>query len=565
VERSLKICLSVLVIAAANPASAVIPLPATPDWESTPNGQYETGLGVADLDGDGWVDLVVSSGNDMARQRVLVYRNDGAGGYPANPTWTSSDIDYHGHLDLADVDGDGILDCAVAVYLGPAGFGSKGRGKLYSGLGDGTFSANPVWQSADTFYCFSLAFGDIDMDGRPDLACATGDDYNNNRERRRVYRNLGTALETIPSWMSTENEYSLDVGWADFNDDGYLDLAFAGTSCPNRIYFSQGGVMQTTAGWSSADASIYANTLAVGDVDGDGWIDLAIADNNQLGGSGKYKLYRNLGTGTLAAQPTWQSVQAGYGSSVSFIDIDEDGDLDLAAGMWWGPVRVYENQGGTLTTNPTYTSSTSSVIETEVWEDVDNDGLQQGLGATWVGDGSRSLFYLPTRPVRRILEITVDDIAIPPAGALIDRDDAWLVLPSPPPAGAVVRVSYVGTADVDLALSNWDTSEGEYLFRNTRNPSDVGEPLASPLRLFLAPNPSTDRVSLRVAGWNPGGAGEIEIFDPAGRRVRTLRSLSNEAVWDGRDGMGRKVSGGVYLIRWSGGSGPSVSGQVIRE
>ncbi len=49
-------------------------------------------------------------------------------------------------------------------------------------------------------------------------------------------------METVPSWMSTENEYSLDVNWADFNNDGYLDLAFAGTSCPNRIYFSQGGV-----------------------------------------------------------------------------------------------------------------------------------------------------------------------------------------------------------------------------------------------------------------------------------------------------------------------------------
>jgi hypothetical protein len=565
VSRLAPFILLCTLLALASPSIAVIPLPTTPDWESTPNGQYGTGLGVGDLNGDGWVDLVVANGNDMARQRVTVYLNNGAGSYPVAPTWSSADIDYHGHLDLADVDGDGFLDCAVAVYLGAGGFGTKGRVKLYRGVGDGTFSANPVWQSADTFYCFSLAFGDINMDGRPDLACATGDDYNNNAERRRVYRNLGAALETSPSWMSTENEYSLDATWADFNNDGYLDLAFAGTSCPNRIYFSQGGILQTTAGWSSSDASIYANTVAAGDVDGDGWTDLAIADNNQLGGSGRFKLYRNQGNGTLATQPTWQSVQAGYGSQVSLIDVDEDGDLDLSTGMWWGPVRVYENQGGTLTVNPTYSSATSSVIENEVWEDVDNDGLQRGLGASWTGNGTRKLFNFPTRPVRQILSMTVGDLSVPVSSLLLDADDAWVVLPSAPATGAVVRVSYVSSADVDLALSNWDTSEGEYLFRNLRNPSATPEPLAGAIRLILSPNPSRDALRLRLEDQSSTAPGDIEIFDPAGRRVRVLAGMSTEGVWDGRDASGRSVPSGVYFIRWTRGSGVPITGRVIRE
>ena len=225
------------------------------------------------------------------------------------------------------MDGDGILDLAVAVYIGAGGFGSPGRVKLYRGLPDGSFSPNPVWQSSDTFYCFSLAFGDLDLDGRPDLACATGDDYYDHPERRRIYRNVDGALGTTPAWVSTENEYSLDVVWSDFNEDGYLDLAFAGTSCPNRIYFNQGGTMAPTAGWSSADASIFANTIDAGDFDGDGWIDLAVADNNQLGGGGRTKIYRNLGAGALGTQPFWQSNQFGYGSHVSWIDIDEDGNI----------------------------------------------------------------------------------------------------------------------------------------------------------------------------------------------------------------------------------------------
>lgn len=548
----------------AHPASAVIPLPTTPDWESTPNNLYGTGLGVADLNGDGWVDLVVANGNDMARQRVSVYLNNGSGSYPVAPTWSSSDIDYHGHLDLADVDGDGILDCAVSVYLGAGGFGSKGRVKLYRGIGDGTFSANPVWQSSDTFYCFSLAFGDMDMDGRPDLACATGDDYNDLTERRRVYRNLGTALETTPSWQSTEVEYSLDVVWADFNNDGALDLAFAGTSCPNRIYFSQGGVLQTTAGWSSTDASIYGNTVTAGDVDGDGWLDLAIADNNQLGGSGKYKLYRNL-AGSLTTTPTWQSSQGGYGSNVSLIDVDEDGDLDLATGMWWGPVRVYENVAGTLGTTPAYSSATSSVIENEVWEDVDNDGLQRGLGATWMGNGSRKLFYFPTRPVRQILSVTVGDVSISPSTVRLDRDDAWMVLPIAPAAGEVVRASFVSSADVDLALSNWDTSEGEYLFRNLRNPASVAEPLVDAVRLILTPNPSDGAVHMTLAGAVPDDRGQVEIFDPIGRRILELAGTSSELTWNGHDASGRRVANGVYFIRWTRPSGVAAVARAIRE
>jgi hypothetical protein len=534
----------------ALPASAVIPLPTIPDWESNPNNQVATGLGVGDLDSDGWVDLVVANGNDISRQRLAVYRNQ-AGVYPANPTWTSNDIDYHGHLDLADVDGDGDLDCAVAVYLGVGGFGSPGRVKLYDGLGNGTFSANPIWQSSDSFYCFSVSFGDLDNDGDPDLACATGDDYESNPDARRVYRNEDGALGALPAWTSSEIEYSLDVTWADFNRDGRLDLAFAGTSCPDRVYLANiDGTLPASASWSSADASIWANTAAAGDVDGDGWIDLAIADNNQLGGSGRFKLYRNLG-GNLSTTPTWLSNQAGYGSNVSWIDVDEDGDLDLSTGQWWGPVRVYENVGGVLGASPAYTSATASVIENEIWEDVDNDGLQRGLSASWTGDGSRRLFYLPSRPARQLLRLSVAGVPVDVGDVYLDSDDAWLVLPAVPPAGAVIQAAFISSADVDLVLSNWDTGEGEYLFRNQRNPTAVdGSGALSLARLILAPNPSDGRVRISLEDAGLRGPGEVWIVDAGGRRVGSWSSVLGPIQWDGRDVVGRRVAAGVYGVRW---------------
>ncbi|MBD3161927.1 MAG: hypothetical protein GF346_06540 [Candidatus Eisenbacteria bacterium] len=549
-----------------SPADADFPLPATPDWESDPNGHVATGLGVADLDGDGWVDLVVANGNDISRQRLVVYRNQGGGVYPADPTWSSSDVDYHGHLDLADVDGDGNLDCAVAVYLGPGGFGDPGRVKLYAGNGDGTFSDSPVWTSGDDFYCFSLSFGDLDNDGDPDLACATGDDYYNHRELRRIYRNVDGTLESLPSWTSQEEEYSLDVVWGDFNGDGEQDVAFAGTSNPNRIYFTENGVLQTSAGWSSEDASIWANTAAAGDVDGDGHLDLAIADNSQLGGNGRHKLYRNLGNGTLSAQPVWESSQGGYGSHVSFIDLDEDGDLDLATGRWWGSVQIFENQGGSLDTQPAYSSATSSVIENEVWEDADNDGLQLGIDGSFTGDGARRLYRLPERPAREILSVTIDGTSLDPAEVYLDSDDAWFVLPEAPQAGARIRVVYVSSVDLDLAVSNWDSSVGNYSFLNTGAPT--GATLASlepTTRLAAGPNPFDESLQLRLDLRGGVGRGTCEVVDPAGRRIRSWSTDGVRTVWDGRDERGRPAAPGVYWVRWTAQGVPSAVVRVTRR
>lgn len=548
---SLLVCIGLCGVL-ASAAQAVIPLPPFEDWESNAGGRFATGLGVADLDHDGWVDLVVANGNDMARQSVSAYLNNGDGTFPLNPTWVSDDIDYNGHLDLADVNGDGHIDCAVAVYIGAGGFSDPGRAKLYLGNGDGTFSNFPAWESADAFYTFSLSFGDMDNDGDPDLACATGDDYYNHPEVRRVYRNIDGTLEPLPSWTSTETEYSLDVVWADYNGDGQLDLAFAGTSNPNRIYFSSGGTLQTTAGWSSADASIYANTAAAGDYDGDGWIDLAIADNSQLGGDGRAKVYRNLGTGTLSGTPVWESNQNGYGSHVSFIDIDEDDDLDLATGMWWGPVRIYENIGGSLTLDPAYTSATNSVIENEVWEDFDNDGLQNGRDMLWWGDGTRRLFIFPERPVRNLMHLTVGNEFVDLDEVYLDSDDGWIVLPMVPDLGERVRAVYVSSADIDLALTNWDDDEGEYIFYNQRDPNSV-DPAASSLAtaLHLGPNPSDGPIRLWLAGEQNDRAGYVEVIDASGRRVKSWSGVADAIDWDGFDERSRAVAPGVYWVRWS--------------
>ena len=81
-------------------------------------------------------------------------------------------------------------------------------------------------------------------------------------------------------------------------------------------------------------------------------------------------------------------------------------------------------------------------------------------------------------------------------------------------------------------------------------------------RLVAAPNPfnPTTRILFRAPEGAAAGPLSLIVYDPAGRRVRTLlrdaAPVEGEAVWDGRDDRGRPVPSGVYLCRlvWNGGS-----------
>jgi len=483
-----------------------IPYSPSPDWISS-DKDYATGCGFGDLDRDGWPDLVVANGNDMNRERVIVYYNKGDGTYPLAPDWTSADIDYHGHLSIGDIDGDGWLDVAVSVYLGSGGFSSKGYAKVYLNDGTGTLASNPSWRTQDDFYSFSLALGDADGDGDLDLAVATGEAYTSSPDYNRIYFNNGGTLSTTPGWMSTESDNSYDVAWGDLDNDGDLDLAFSNSRGPCRAYYNTGGGIQTTAGWTASTPSAPdGNTVTLGDVNGDGYLDFVFSDNSQIsGGTGKFIAYFSDGMGGLATTPGWQSEYVGYVSGVVLCDVEGDGDKDVIGGSWWGAVRMYLNDNGTLSVSNDFISNTNSVVEAIPLCDADRAGHLKITGEMKAGDGQRKVFYFDSAPVVSVQAVVADGVPLTPSDFCYEPEGGWISLAAAP--NTSLALDYTTTTSVDFAISNWDSGLGNYLFYRedltvTATPppnTNIKQGTSLPTMTTLANYTSSGR-QIRVAG-----------------------------------------------------------------
>ncbi|MEW6746381.1 MAG: VCBS repeat-containing protein [Planctomycetota bacterium] len=450
-----------LLLAPPLAAQGPVPFDTTANWISYQTG-VTTGGAFADLDNDGALDLVVANGNDILRQRVEVYYNDGSGGYPTSPQWQSSDIDYHGHLSVGDVNEDGWPDVAVSVYLGRYGFGDLGRAKVYLNNGAGTLSSNPSWSSSDEFHSFSCAFGDADSDGDLDLAVATGEAYYGAPDRNRIYYNNDGVLATTPGWLSDTLDHAYSVSFGDVDADGDLDLAFCTSGGPNRIFFQVNGSMQTSPGWASTDnLNQDANTLAWRDVNSDGYLDLGVTDNNQLGGGqGLFKIYFN-SAGTLNMTPGW-SAYGGMVSGINFADIHLDGYPDLGGGIWFGRTRIHLNNSGTFSNSPDWQTAGTSTLEAIFFGDVNGDGLRMVDAEVHPGDGVRRTFYLDHACLHRIDSVAVDGVPLAPSEYCYDLDDGWVALDRAPLSD--VTVSYVYSDALDMGVTNWDQDRGNYVF-----------------------------------------------------------------------------------------------------
>ncbi len=223
--------------------------------------------------------------------------------------WSSSQADNTSNMAWGDFDNDGDLDL-VAGNLSLLNDNHPIR--LYRN-DNGSLGDAPVWESAEFSVLYSVAWGDVDSDGDLDLAVG-----NFATQPNRIYRNDGlseedqTPLLTLV-WEAPENLSTTRLAWADFDSDGDLDLAVGNDAegnigAQNRLYRNDGldgnGMPQLSLFWQSSDASA-TSSLAWGDYDNDGHVDLAIA-NGEIESGEPNQVYLN-DNGTFSATATWTS------------------------------------------------------------------------------------------------------------------------------------------------------------------------------------------------------------------------------------------------------------------
>lgn len=311
--------------------------------------QYATGIGplavaVGDFNGDGKPDLAVSNncpasgcGNSPSTVSILLGNGDGTFrphvDYPVGtPTGVAvDDFNGDGKLDLAVANGD-----SVAILLGN---------------GDGTFQAAVDYGTAGG--TSAVAVGDFNGDGKPDLVVSNSSDNSVS-----IFLNSGSG--TFPTRKDyATGAYPTDVVVGDFNGDGKLDLA---TSECGNIPNCAGGSASILLGngdgtfQAHVDYTVggYPLALTVADLNGDGFLDLAVANSNSTSGAapGSVSVLFGNGDGTFQAQ---QVYPAGlWTSSVVVGDFNGDGQLDfVATNEYDETVGVYLNQGHGSFSQPT--------------------------------------------------------------------------------------------------------------------------------------------------------------------------------------------------------------------
>jgi len=336
-------------------------LSAVPTWSSA-RGDVVSRICLGDVNGDGRLDLVANG--KYTPSRLFLNQGDTFG---VAPDWTTPPSERATSVALGDVDGDGILDLVCGSSTTP--------NRLY--LGDGTsFSTSPAWAPVLRDSVASVSLADLDDDGDLDLLVG------NQGKPNRIYLNVGSRFGAAPVWTSgPETPRASSVAIGDVDADGLPDMVYGNAPGGLTLYLNHAGSWSASPDWTS-DPSLDIRGVTLGDIDGDGLLDLAYTKAQDISVNGEVGVYLNKG-GTFGAARDWFSSVAYDPRSVAIGDVSGDGRMDLACGNSGTNIYLYISSSGTLPKGPTWKSALSGEALGLALTDVDGDGDLDLLGTRY--------------------------------------------------------------------------------------------------------------------------------------------------------------------------------------
>jgi len=378
-----------------NPDQGTIEMWVNPTFTVDPARQYLFSLeGRRSLDGDAHSDLIVGETNvSPSTNDTIIYFGTPTGLDLFNPTTIETQTTRG--LGMADFDGDGDLDLMISNNQG-----DTLTSPVTTTLGeiqrhDGPFLGGQDRNGPDMVYEVDepqgLAVADFDAEDGPDFVAAS---YRPVSPALIGFSNngSGTLAPTFAS-LGVEHVTSAEgVAVGDVNNDGVLDILY-GSFSAQPSYMMPGFLIAGEYGFSEGLKSSRSNEtlgVSIGDVTGDGWPDAVLAqplfDNGPGEVPGRLAIHVNDGAGGFSSTPEIRIKTPRPFTVSATKDIDNDGHLDILVANWrFGPITI---PSSTAYLGPFVPGSPGAPPKLEFLVD---DGVATAMGDL-DGDGIDDLF-----------------------------------------------------------------------------------------------------------------------------------------------------------------------------
>ncbi len=262
-------------------------------------------------------------------------------------------------------------------------------------------------------------------------------------------------LDMIPGWMTTE-EYAVGgLRWADMNDDGWLDLVtvhYVGGYPPRpeetRIWYNQGGTLESTAGWVSTD-TVWSTDVSVGDLDNNSYPDIVVVND------GNNVIYFQDETG-VSTTPSWTSSESLFSLMSAIGDVTGSGFPDFSVvnqGTYSDPYKpnhLYGNTTGIPGNSAYWISGDVAQNMACALGDFDEDAILIHSNE-FTGDGVVTAFTLNPIPIHSVTSVLID--GFPTTDYTVHLRNGWILFATVPANGSAITVNMEISDDLDMAVA----------------------------------------------------------------------------------------------------------------